>query len=411
MKILILSDDFPPKSFGGAGYSTFYLAHGLHDAGHKVFVVSTVRDKKEEGSVTYKGMDIFRIYTKYNHRWAGYLGLYNPQTVGRVKELMKRIKPDVIHAHNIHHYLSYHCLKIAKKYNKPLFFTARDVISFSYGKMATEKYLKDFDSRLTWKDHLKQAGKRYNPLRNFLIRRYLKYPDKLFAVSNALKSALEQNGIRNVEVSYTGTDVNDWQVDHKHVKEFFKKYDLEGKKIVFFGGRMSELKGGKKIIKIMKKIIKKVPETVLFVAGKKDRYVQYLLEFAKDIGVKNNIILAGWLDSNELKLAYHSSRVVIVPSIAFDSFPRIVLEGMACKKPVIATCFGGAQEVIQNGITGYIINPFNVELMAEKIAYLLKNPKKAEKFGEAGYERLKKHFSLKKHIQDTLFWYQKLMES
>jgi glycosyltransferase involved in cell wall biosynthesis len=46
--------------------------------------------------------------------------------------------------------------------------------------------------------------------------------------------------------------------------------------------------------------------------------------------------------------------------------------------------------------------------MTEKILDLLKNPQKAKQFGEAGYQRVKKHFSLNAHVAQTITWYQKL---
>jgi glycosyltransferase involved in cell wall biosynthesis len=387
MRILILSDDFPPQSFGGAGYSTFYLACGLKKAGHQIFVITTVRDKKDEGSIDYEGLKVFRIFSNYHERWRAYLSLYNPRTVKKVRKLIQEIKPDIVHAHNLQPNLSYYCLKIAKKFSKAVFFTARDTMSFTYGKLATEKYLKHFNSRVNWQDHLKQAQKRYTPSRNFLIRRCLKYVDKVFAVSNALKGALEQNGIKNVEVSHTGIDVDGWQVSSEKIEEFKKKHKLEGKKVVFFGGRISELKGIEQIKQAMDKIKKEIPETVLLVVGKG--------------GI-------GWLSGEELRAAYACVDVVIVPSIYLDPFPRMNLEAMAVKKPVVGTCFGGTPEIVQDGITGYVVNPFNVELMAEKILDLLKNPQKAKQFGEAGYQRIKKHFSSEAHVAQTIAWYEKL---
>ncbi len=49
MMILILADDFPPQTFGGAGLSTFYLALGLKRAGNEVFVITTCQEKSGEG--------------------------------------------------------------------------------------------------------------------------------------------------------------------------------------------------------------------------------------------------------------------------------------------------------------------------------------------------------------------------
>ncbi|MDO8558894.1 MAG: glycosyltransferase family 4 protein, partial [bacterium] len=369
MKVLILAGNFPPLSLGGAGFSVFGLARGLQKADCEVSVVTTCQDKSGEKNFKYQGLQIFRIFANYHERWRAYLSLYNPQTVGKVKKLIGKINPDVIHAHNINWYLSYHCLKIAKEFKKPIFFTARDTTEFTYGKLATQRYLDNFNTKISWSDNLKQAQKRYNPIRNFLIRRYLKNTDKIFSVSHALKNALNQNGIQNVETIHTGIDVADWKIGQDAVRKFKKKHGLSGQKIVFFGGRISGLKGWGQINQAMSIVKKEVPKAVLLVAGKE--------------GI-------GWLEGDELKAAYWSADIVVVPSIYLDPFPRSNLEAMACKRPVIATCYGGSPEIVQDGRTGYVVNPLNAELMAKKIIDLLKNPRKAKKLGQAGYERVKK---------------------
>ena len=96
-----------------------------------------------------------------------------------------------------------------------------------------------------------------------------------------------------------------------------------------------------------------------------------------------------------------------MPSIYLDPFPRINLEAMASKKPVVGTCFGGTPEVVINNQTGYIVNPLNAEMMARKIIDLLKNFQKAKKFGEAGYQRVINEFSLEKQVKITLEYYNK----
>jgi len=387
MKILILSDDFPPQNFGGSAVVAFNLARGLQKIGQQVFVITTAQNKLYAQETTQDGLKVFRIYANFHEKWQAYLGLYNPQTVSRVNAIIKEIKPDIVHVHDIHSYLSYHCLKIAKKYSKAVLLTCHNVMLFNYGKLATKKYLAVLDCRTSWLDHFKQAQKRYNPFRNIIIRYYLKYVDKIFAVSDALKTALNQSGIQNVDVVYNGIDVDDWHVDADSIAAFKKKYGLEGKKIIFFGGRISGLKGISQINQAMVKIKEKIPEAFLLIVGKE--------------GI-------GWLTGDELKAAYLAADVVVVPSIYLDPFPTINLEAMACKKPVVATCFGGSCEVVQDGITGYVVNPFNIKLLTQRIADLLEDSSKAKRFGEAGFERVKERFSLTSQIDQTLAWYHKL---
>lgn len=399
MKILMLSDDFPPRHGGGAGMVAFRLCKTLKDLGHQIFVITATDERSEEGAIDYHGLRIFRIYSNYHQRWRAYLGLYNPQTVGKVERIIKEIKPDIVHVHNIHYYLSYHCLKIAKENAKAVFLTAHDTMLFSYGKYLPRNFN---DYKLTCRDLIKQAQKRYNPFRNMAIRHYLKYVDKILAVSAGLEQALNENKIGNVELVYNGVAVKDWQVSSDFVEGFKKKYNLQNKKVIFFGGRLSYHKGGEKAMQAFVKIKKELPEAVLLIVGGKHSFTKMMEKLASD-----GVIFTGWLEGDELKAAYWAADLVIVPSIYFDCIPIVMIEAMACQKPVIGSRFANALEIIEDGVTGYIIDPFDIDDTAEKIIDLLKNPEKARQFGEAGYQRVKKHFSLDSQVAQTILWYQK----
>ena len=274
-----------------------------------------------------------------------------------------------------------------------------------YGKLIpkNENYIK----KISILDQIKEAGKTYNPFRNLFIRHYLKCVDRIFAVSNSLKELLAINGIKNVETIYNGIDVNDWVINNEEIKKIKEKYNLQNKKIIFFGGRLSGAKGGKQILKVMALIKKEINDVVLLIAGEKNKYVNRMEKMIEELNIENNIILIGWLEKKELKAVYNSVDLCVFPSLCFETFGMMVLEAMACKKPVISSCFGGPREMIIDGETGYLVNPNDTELMAEKIIDLLKNSQKAKQFGEAGYARAKKHFSSDEQINKTLEWYKK----
>ena len=75
MKIVILSDGFPPDHIGGTEVIAFNLANGFKKLGNDVYVVTIVREKSKVGKFNYQGIKVFRIYSNYHERWRAYANL------------------------------------------------------------------------------------------------------------------------------------------------------------------------------------------------------------------------------------------------------------------------------------------------------------------------------------------------
>ena len=249
---------------------------------------------------------------------------------------------------------------------------------------------------------------RFNPLRNVLIRHYLKNTDTIFAVSSALAEALRQNGIGGVEVLYNGIDVERFVATAEDIDAFKKKQHLCGKRVMLFAGRLSRAKGGDVAFALFKKVHEALPEICLLVVGKEDAYARRLVRQAQDAELEDHVILTGWLSQEEMVLAYAASDLVLFLSLYLDAFGMVNLEAMAAHKPVIGTCFGGTPEVIVDGETGYIVDPHNLARVAERTLAILTNSARAQRFGRAGYERARSAFSLTRQV-DALERYYRAM--
>ncbi len=135
MNIIILTDVFPPYGVGGAATIASVHAHAMLREGYEVTVITIVKDKTHIGESVENGLRVMRLYSNYNARFRSYVSLWNPSLVGKVKNILKKEKPDIVHAHNIHHFLSYRALVHARKYSKALFLTVHDSMPFHYGKL------------------------------------------------------------------------------------------------------------------------------------------------------------------------------------------------------------------------------------------------------------------------------------
>ncbi|MDD5110818.1 MAG: glycosyltransferase family 4 protein, partial [Patescibacteria group bacterium] len=89
----------------------------------------------------------------------------------------------------------------------------------------------------------------------------------------------------------------------------------------------------------------------------------------------------------------------------FYSFPSVNLEAMAAGKPVVATCFGGSREAVTDGVTGFIVNPYNTATFSDRLLRLLSDPALAQRFGAAGRQRVAKDFSASRWLDMLEQWY------
>ncbi len=417
MKILILQDDFPPEGYGGAAAIASNLARQFKRDGHDVFVVTTSRDREKQGQSEYEGIPVFRIVTSYDLRFQAYVSLWNPRATREVQRLLREFKPDIVHVHNVHGYLSYRTLTLAHKSGARVVLTAHDVMSFNYSKLT--EYIDptnlaiphDFNYRIHPLRQLREQRLRYNPFRNFLIRRILaRDVNKIIAVSDALKIALNDNGIGNVEVIHNGIDVDEWKESAESIEQFKREHNI-GKSAVLFGGRLSGVKGTSKIVEAVALVRERIPAAQLLVIGKKDSAADNMLNYAQRLGISDAIIFTGWVSGANLHAAYHTASIVAVPTLSFDSFPTMNLEAFACAKPVVATCFGGSREIVEDGVSGYIVNPFDTKMLADQIDVLLSNHQKVHAMGRAGYERVTIDFSLSSQAKQYESLFAMLLQS
>lgn len=397
MKILFLNDFIPPRNVGGPGFRNFEVAKELKKRGNDVYFITSCQDRAEEVEETKNGIKIFNVYSKYPLKYRHYVSVCNLMILGKVKKIIKELKPDVTHVDTVHTHLSYASVKAAKKYSKAVFLTSRDSMIFHYGKFfPKKKKCGELDYKTSWIKDLKIARKRYNPLRNIMIKYYLKYADKIFAISNDMARALKQNGITNVEVLYNGIPIPEPE----------PLYIENNSKTIFFPGRTSYAKGIYALLDAFPIIKKEVPSAKALIAGATEEGKKEIVRYMAKIGLEEkDVEVLGWLSNEEVHKIYDKIGVVATPSICADFLLGVNLEAAAHKRPVVTTCFGGAKEFILDGETGYVVNPYDKKELADRITDILLDGGKARRFGEASFRRLKEKFSIDIHVDKLLEFY------
>ena len=178
-----------------------------------------------------------------------------------------------------------------------------------------------------------------------------------------------------------------------------KKYDLQNSKVILFVGAIRERKGIHHLIKAMKRVILKHPEAKLIVAGGSAENIEPTDIFAKKVkkeaeNLGENCRFLGFIPSSEIPKIYLLGDIFVGPSTWEEPFGLVFAEASASGLPVIASRKGGIPEIIQDGISGLLIDdPSNTDDFAEKIIYLLENEEIAIKLGQAGRKTIEEKFS------------------
>lgn len=105
---------------------------------------------------------------------------------------------------------------------------------------------------------------------------------------------------------------------------------------------------------------------------------------------------------DDIPAILNATDIFVLPSILPDSFPTVILEAMAAGKPVVATASGGASEMVEEGVTGFIIPMGDVAAACEYIEKLIKSKELRESFGHAGRNRVLEEYSEENFETETI---------
>ena len=405
MKILVLSDTFPPESAGGADVVAWRLAHRQARMGHSVTVVTSTADRAREGLHEEDGLPVHRVFSRYPERFRNFLTPANPFVLGKLRALLPEIAADVVHAHNVHTHLSFQSLQLAAQSERPVILHAHDYFLFC----CTKFICADGQVAYTHKpfDCVPCQRARYNPLRNRGIRGVVQeHVTRFIGISRALATALEYNGYPGVVPVHNGVDPDEYAPpDPTAVAEFRAEHGLGDRPVVLLAARLSGSKGAGALVEAMAQV---PGDAVAVLLGNNPAYQEKLTKQAAQHGIEERVRFLGWLNPPAVKLAYHASDLVVAPSTYPDPFNLTLIEGMACGKPVIGSAFGAASEIIADSETGYVVNPLDTKALAQAIRSLLEDPTRRHALGAAGQARVNEHFTLKKQADRVLEIYEEV---
>jgi len=169
---------------------------------------------------------------------------------------------------------------------------------------------------------------------------------------------------------------------------------------VSFVGRVSPEKGVTTLIEAAKKL----SSIVFSAAGAYDRMPDLIMQ------APDNFQFVGHLKSEQLDEFYANSRIIVLPSICYESFGLPLVEAALRSKPVICSRIGALPEIVEDGVTGLLFEPGNADNLAEKIDYLWQRPDLCRQMGQAGREKALREYSPEKYYERLMIVFEKAVK-
>ena len=129
---------------------------------------------------------------------------------------------------------------------------------------------------------------------------------------------------------------------------------------------------------------------------------------ARSRGLDGRVTFAGWLNGAALSAAFAEAAVVAVPSRWPEPFGIVGIEAMAHARPVVAFRVGGIPEWLDDGITGWSVNPGDTRAFSERLAWLLAHPPEGAAMGRRGRARVQRDFVASAHLGQLLPIYERI---
>ncbi len=262
----------------------------------------------------------------------------NIMTLFYLPWVMKKEKIDLIHQYHI--YQMGAAVAMVKKFMKKPLIT----------------YLIGWDTY----DPIRPVPKVFWPMLRFVYRN----SNKVITSCQSMLRAIKKHGCKK-DVALIPHGSFMYEVDEKPDVKIRERYNIpKDKKIVFSLQRLFPRKGLQYLVKAMPIILAK-HKNVQFIIGGKGPERPKLEKLAEELGVKDNLIFAGFIPDDELKNYYAQSDLYALPSL-YEGFGVVYVDSLCAKTPIVTTKCGGPEDIVTPE-TGILVEPGDEHVFADAI--------------------------------------------
>ena len=366
----------PPRFYpyiGGVENYSYYLSRELVKLGHEVTVIcaNEPNTKREE---LIEGIKVKRL---------SYIGkIANTNITPKLPFEILKEDFEIVHTHLPTPWSVDWSATISKIKNRPLVLTYHnDIVGDGFAN-----YVAKFYNYTCLKLVLTRAAKIIITQPNYLESSpYLKkYENKIEVIPN-------------------GVDI---------IK--FKPIKIEkGENTLFFLSVLDEFhryKGLDYLFEALKRVKKEIPNVRLIVGGK-GKLLNYHKQKVISMGLQDNVEFAGFIADEQIVEYYNKCDVFVLPSLSAkqEGFGIVLLEAMACGRPVVSTEIVGVAEDIKERNAGRIVKPKDEKALAEAIIEILEDKNLARKMGKNGRKLVEEKYTWEKIAANVLNIYERLI--
>jgi glycosyltransferase involved in cell wall biosynthesis len=326
-------------------------------------------------------------------RLAGH-AVYSTHARRCLRGMISTFQPDVAHVRNIYHHLSPSVLWELKAQGVPVIYHVNDfkLICPSYNLIANGRTCEAcsggrFRNVVAQGCYPAGRGQVAVLAAEAYVHRWLgtyqKCVDQFVAPSQFVKQKLVQHGFAEAKICVIP---HFQRLPERHVPP------AHDGPILYFG-RLSPEKGVAGLVRAMQR----VADAELQIAGDGPQR-QELERLVLDLKL-TNLKFLGQLSGRELDRAILASRFTVMPSLAYETFGKSILESFAWGRAVVASDLGSRRELVRPGENGLLFEAGNEEELAETISYLAARPELAEAMGAAGRRLVEAQYSPDQHYQ------------
>jgi len=246
------------------------------------------------------------------------------------------------------------------------------------------------------------ADRSYLPITKFSIEQ----SDGVTAVSNYLREATLSTFKVEKEIAVVYNFVNCESFKPAAKQDLRNFYAPRGERILIHLSNFRPVKRPADVVEIFARVRAELPAVLLMVGDGPERSNAEWV--ARSRSVADRVFFVGKQDNIEELIA--SADLLVLPS-ENESFGLVALEAMACEVPVLVSKVGGLSEVVTDGVEGYLVEPRNVERMAECALAILGDETRRREMGKLARRSARSRFCSTLIIPQYESYYKKVLAS